>query len=346
MKLSAAKCPNCGANLNVDEKYEKTVCDYCKSVIVVEEAVEKHRLEISGSIEVENLPKFENYLKLANMHFDDLEYEEAYEQYSKACELDPENYIVIFRKGLSKSLSTNYNDFEVNSAINGLKNAYNLLRKSKLEKEKVNSMILECNNTIITLVKFATDFYDKHSFNLEEAEDFTSKMISCFNALEYIYDLVIDDKDIEIRIIDNIIDTLQIMLFKYKKYIPDGQILERTYIVRSKVSKEYKAKMKYYKELKIKLCPDSKEAKVQKYKRIITNKLIKCLFYIIFAMSIFMIIGAISLKKFNALFMWILVAILYFPKTQEAIVGKYPKFEKILKICRILFLFLGIAWIG
>lgn len=39
MKLSAAKCPNCGANLNVDEKYEKTVCDYCKSIIVVEEAV-------------------------------------------------------------------------------------------------------------------------------------------------------------------------------------------------------------------------------------------------------------------------------------------------------------------
>ena len=52
------------------------------------------------------MPKAENFLKLADMHYNDKEYEEAYENYSKVCEFDPDNYSAILRRGLCKSLLT------------------------------------------------------------------------------------------------------------------------------------------------------------------------------------------------------------------------------------------------
>ena len=39
MKLVSAKCPNCGANLELNEKNEKTKCNFCNSTIIVEDAI-------------------------------------------------------------------------------------------------------------------------------------------------------------------------------------------------------------------------------------------------------------------------------------------------------------------
>ena len=102
MKFVAAKCPNCGAQIQVDKNSNSTICEFCDSQIFVEEAIEKHRIEVSGSIEINNLPKLENYLKLGERHYNNGEYEESYEMYSKAIELDPDNYISIMRRGFSK----------------------------------------------------------------------------------------------------------------------------------------------------------------------------------------------------------------------------------------------------
>ena len=41
MKLVAAKCPSCGANIKVDRSLKLTRCEYCNTEITVEEAVEK-----------------------------------------------------------------------------------------------------------------------------------------------------------------------------------------------------------------------------------------------------------------------------------------------------------------
>ena len=58
MKLVAAKCPSCGANIDVDKDSDKTKCEFCHSTILVEDAIAKVKVEVTGNIEIKNLPKF------------------------------------------------------------------------------------------------------------------------------------------------------------------------------------------------------------------------------------------------------------------------------------------------
>ncbi len=71
----AGKCPNCGANLQLDNSQTEAFCSYCGSKIIVEEAVEKLNIELSGKIEVDGINSInklyknaESYLKLQNFN--------------------------------------------------------------------------------------------------------------------------------------------------------------------------------------------------------------------------------------------------------------------------------------
>ena len=46
MRLTSAKCPNCGADIKVNKEEEKTVCKYCKSEILVEDAIAKLKVVV------------------------------------------------------------------------------------------------------------------------------------------------------------------------------------------------------------------------------------------------------------------------------------------------------------
>ena len=69
VKLKDAKCPNCGANIQVNDKLENTICQYCGSQVVKEEAIEKYKLEISGKVEVDGIKGRNSKLEQAKKHF-------------------------------------------------------------------------------------------------------------------------------------------------------------------------------------------------------------------------------------------------------------------------------------
>lgn len=52
MKLEIAKCPNCGATLDVDAEREQVYCQYCGNLIMISDAVQKYKMEVSGKIEL------------------------------------------------------------------------------------------------------------------------------------------------------------------------------------------------------------------------------------------------------------------------------------------------------
>lgn len=77
VKLKDAKCPNCGANIQVNDKLENTICQYCGSQVVIEEAIEKYKLEISGKVEVDGIRGRNSKLEQAKKHARLEEYNEA-----------------------------------------------------------------------------------------------------------------------------------------------------------------------------------------------------------------------------------------------------------------------------
>lgn len=77
VKLKDAKCPNCGANIEVNDELEKTICQYCGSTVIIEEAIEKYKVELSGKVEVEGIKGRNDKLIQAKKHISLTEYDLA-----------------------------------------------------------------------------------------------------------------------------------------------------------------------------------------------------------------------------------------------------------------------------
>ena len=77
MKLTAAKCPSCGASIEVDRNEESTICEYCNSNIIIEDAVQKYKIELSGKIKVSGIKDNEDRLKDAINYYELNEFNEA-----------------------------------------------------------------------------------------------------------------------------------------------------------------------------------------------------------------------------------------------------------------------------
>lgn len=87
MNFVAALCPNCSANIQVDENANKCFCQYCGTQIIVDEAVQK----IQGTVKLDLTKQIENYLIRANEFFSMKRYEDAESYYNKVLDIDATN---------------------------------------------------------------------------------------------------------------------------------------------------------------------------------------------------------------------------------------------------------------
>lgn len=268
IKFVAAKCPSCGANIEVNENEKKTKCNFCHSTILVDEAIEKLQIEISGEVEVKNLPKLEGILKVAERHYEDGEYDEALEQYSAAVVLDPNNPLAALRKGICKSLTTNYAKFEIVSALNGFTEAMRLEKDEEKKKQYIMEMTLAASK----LEDFAFRFYNKLKYI---GNDEITELLVRLNLCSEVYEKIVtytDDNTIKVLCYKNIAnDCTEILRDKYYgtgRY-NDGQEIKQKYILKTSFQNEIENKRKKYLQMLEKLDPKlAKELdnKNQKYK--------------------------------------------------------------------------------
>ncbi len=216
MKLVKAICPSCGANIDVDKNSDKTKCEYCGSKIIVEDAIAKFKLNVSGSIEIKNLPKIEGYLKIGERQYKNYEYKEALESYKKALELDPDNALVVLRVGLCKSTLTTYNKFETNYAINALKDAL----KIETDDDKIKKYITETYACIFKLENLARNTWNSvNEYLINNINNHHERLNKCLIAYEYLFTIV-KTKEFKITILNKIITIIKEILTpkKYTSY--------------------------------------------------------------------------------------------------------------------------------
>jgi len=56
MPLTAAKCPSCGANIQIPAEQEKAFCAYCGSQIITSAALAFYKVEVSGKVQIDTDP--------------------------------------------------------------------------------------------------------------------------------------------------------------------------------------------------------------------------------------------------------------------------------------------------
>jgi len=329
MKLVAAKCPSCGASIKVDRSLKFTKCEYCDTEIVVEEAVENLL-----KVELKDSPSFDNYLKLGNRYFENQEFGEAYKAYSKAEEIDPDNPMVVLRRGLCRTLITDYNELDINASIKGMKTAYSLMKKMKISNDEINNSINDTGTVLYITKNYIVDVYNRNKLNKEQTKGYVERLEACLNGYIYLDSIVEDDKALENRILSSIIEIIDIIL---------GNTNDSKYHLSSSYVNELKDMKKSYMERRgeipikaEKFTPKEKVVGVESKASILWD--ILCYLMIFFLFILFL--GAIfNGESVLILLVWLLTIISFVPQLKRILMKRFgSSMGKIVIVFRIVIL--------
>lgn len=192
INLIPAKCPCCGGSIELDDKMKKAECKFCKNTIIVDEAIQKYKIDISGKIEIDGYKSDRQRFEDAEKYFKLGKYEETLQLYEEI--LLNDNFNVQAQCGWIKSI-IKYYDFKVNYIENEneprQKNKYvwqyigeiyerhNILQK--LDEEKLYNNYLKDYNDIIEYLKVE---YKKLLEDEKKCEELSQKVMDTF---EYPY---------------------------------------------------------------------------------------------------------------------------------------------------------------
>jgi len=96
MPLVAAKCTNCGANLEVDNSKDAAICPYCGTAYIVEKAITKYQLEVKtvniyNSTSESEAVTVEALIQRMKMLLEDSKWDEADKYCDRILDIEPEN---------------------------------------------------------------------------------------------------------------------------------------------------------------------------------------------------------------------------------------------------------------
>ena len=84
MKIIALKCPNCNADIELDQDREFGFCNYCGTKIMIADAVQK----VSGTVNINRSSEINNILKRAKDYEERQMLDDAEKYYDRALDMD------------------------------------------------------------------------------------------------------------------------------------------------------------------------------------------------------------------------------------------------------------------
>jgi hypothetical protein len=170
VKLVPAKCPSCGADIEVNKDLEKTICQYCGTTVLIEDAIQKLKIELSGKIEVDGVTSQNKLLKNAETKMKLGKYNEGFKDYKKYFSQYPDDYngylsylhIVMYDKEFQKNNSFEYQDL-LTMEIYEKKAFYKTAPKNEIDKfnEEFNQFLRDNEEDIpkpYQLFRFKSEF--------------------------------------------------------------------------------------------------------------------------------------------------------------------------------------------
>jgi len=328
VKLVAAKCPSCGANIKVDRSLKVTKCEYCDTEIIVEEAVENLL-----KVELKDTPSLENLLKLGARYFDNREFEEAYKVYSKAEEIDPDIPIVVLRRGLCRSIISDYNHFDVDSAVKAMKTSYDLMKKMKLSNDEILTCINDTGTVLFLSYQYVVEVYKNNKLNKEQTKGYVDRLEECLKGYQYLDTIVENDQQLQDRILNSMIIIIDTIL---------GNSDDSKYQLSSSYISELKAKKKEYmdrrKTVMEKPTYKSRDKVVGVESK--TNIIWDILCYLMIVFLALMFLGSLfNHESFINVLLWLLCLISFIPQIKRILVKKFGNSMGIVVIVARIVLF-------
>lgn len=139
MGTVSIKCPNCGGALELDDSKEFGYCIFCGTQVHIQD--EKTRVEVSGSVKLDESDKYSNYLTLATRAFEARNMSEAYTYYTKALEIRQDDYLPVFRKALCAGYLSDDLGLRIEEVVAGISTAHSLVSDRNLQKNMSDEIV-------------------------------------------------------------------------------------------------------------------------------------------------------------------------------------------------------------
>jgi DNA-directed RNA polymerase subunit RPC12/RpoP len=209
MKLVPSKCPNCGADVQLDDSKDKMFCSYCGCQILVQDEISK--------IKIVNNPTKENYIKLAQRSLKDKQYDEAYNYYNKTLELDPDNWEAVYNKGLCAAWKSTLANCRIEELMKSYTNALSIITQNHVSLDITQLVFKFAVDIFEVTMAFAT-LNAKHYKEFWELKDSANEywvhLLRCSQYLEHAYLIITDGmcdqsqdiKDAKVEICKSVIE--------------------------------------------------------------------------------------------------------------------------------------------
>jgi tetratricopeptide (TPR) repeat protein len=173
MPFVAAKCPQCGGDLQLDNEMETGFCMHCGSKIIVHEAIR--------AVRVDNTHMIDTWMKMGDLAAESQNLSEAYEYYTKVVEVQPDNYWAIYKKGKAAGWQSTLANVRFTESAVCFAKAIELALENDKEQLKKDSTeeIKKLSQALITL---RADRYIKWP-NKDEANGFLGDINTIHNAV-------------------------------------------------------------------------------------------------------------------------------------------------------------------
>ena len=202
MGLIAAKCTECGANIEVDQTKKAGVCPFCGCAYVTQDAIVNYNTTIinNNSITADNVNivggDFNNLFKLAKESWDCNDFDEAFKLFSKALEISPDHAEAILYRGLSKGWQSKGNACYLNVTDAAFKKVYLQNRSNLTEDQKSAELdFLGYYNTLVVAISdLAEKVYSPDCSDTGSAELLWNNVSNCISSQNTI--IAIFEKDL------------------------------------------------------------------------------------------------------------------------------------------------------
>lgn len=229
MPLVAAKCTQCGANIEVDDTKEAGICKYCGTAFITEKAINNYIINNTYNIQNPNLiipsKNIENLKKLGNEEYQKSNYDKAYEYFSEVLEISEDDECIFKRKIIDQLKDLNGLAYTYFPKI--LKSYYESVNMSEMSyEEKMSAIQSACEDCYNVISKF---YYKKRNQCITAGkiinDSYATFLLACRDtvwAIKHLVDfefIIINDyKEIENLVLSQCNFAISVLDAQTKKY--------------------------------------------------------------------------------------------------------------------------------
>ena len=164
MGFVAVKCPQCGADIQLDDSREFGFCNYCGTKVMQDKILVEH----SGSVKIDDSDKLQNLYKLARRARENNDSENAAKYYSTILTDNPDDWEANFFSSYYEAMSMKL--FQYDSAVTKIRSASISaldIVKENLSGEELEKAVTDISGSVLSattmLVGTAKSHYEQFS---------------------------------------------------------------------------------------------------------------------------------------------------------------------------------------